>query len=107
MADFSKLDSLGRSEQHSEANKEKNISTEYNSIEMEKNALLKQRKAWADYQENIKRSGMLRADILKGIQSKRDPVDVLLIACECISRMTDDKVYFKQAERDIKKNYKG
>lgn len=107
MADFSKLDTLGQHKRHSEADKPKNKSIEYNSIEMEKDALRKQRQAWADYQENIKRSGMLRADVLKGIQSKKDPADVLLIACECISRMTDDKVYFNQAEKDIKKYYKG
>ena len=57
------------------------------------------------YQDNIKRSGDLRAEILRGIKSGESTPTLLLKAVECISNMTGDKLFYTQAEKDIKAIY--
>lgn len=59
----------------------------------------------ADYQDNIKRAGSLRADILKGIQAGEDTAILLLKACEAIAKMTGDETYYRQAEKSIQTAY--
>lgn len=54
------------------------------------------------YQHNIKESGGLRADILKGTKAGEPPVALLLKAVKCISLMTGDTVFYSQLEGDIK-----
>lgn len=65
------------------------------------------RKLCAEFQENIKRAGTLRNDILIGIQSGEELVKILLTALECISLMTNNKSFFEQAAEDIDIVYKG
>lgn len=54
-----------------------------------------------EYQENIRRAGNLRADILKGLKTGQDPLRLLLQAAECISAMTGDTVFYQQVKGDI------
>lgn len=61
--------------------------------------------AYRAYQDNIKRSGDLRAEILRGIKSGESTPTLLLKAVECISNMTGDKLFYTQAEKDIKAIY--
>ena len=61
--------------------------------------------AYKAYQDNIKRSGELRAEILRGIKSGESTPILLLKAVECISNMTGDKLFYTQAEKDIKAIY--
>lgn len=61
--------------------------------------------AYKAYQDNIKRSGELRAEILRGIKSGEPTPTLLLKAVECISNMTGDKLFYTQAEKDIKAIY--
>lgn len=61
--------------------------------------------AYKAYQDNIKRSGDLRAEILRGIKSGESTPTLLLKAVECISNMTGDKLFYTQAEKDIKAIY--
>lgn len=61
--------------------------------------------AYKAYQDNIKRSGELRAEILRGIKSGEPTPILLLKAIECISNMTGDKLFYTQAEKDIKAIY--
>lgn len=61
--------------------------------------------AYKAYQDNIKRSGELRAEILRGIKSGEPTPTLLLKAVECISNMTGDKIFYTQAEKDIKAIY--
>ena len=55
----------------------------------------------ADYQDNIKRAGSLRAEVLKGIQAGEDATAVLLKACDVIAKMTGDETYYRTAEANI------
>ena len=57
------------------------------------------------YQENIKRSGQLQADILKGVQAGTDIYSLFLKAVKAISLMTSNTAFYSQIEADIKNIY--
>ena len=57
------------------------------------------------YQENIKRSGQLQTDILKGVQAGEDIYSLFLKACKAISLMTANTVFYSQLEGDIRAIY--
>ena len=57
------------------------------------------------YQENIKRSGQLQTDILKGVQAGEDIYSLFLKAVQAISCMTSNKTFYSQLEEDIKTIY--
>lgn len=63
------------------------------------------REIYRQQQENIRRAGKLRTEILKGIQAKEEPLALLLKAVECISFMTGDTVIYQQCQKDIAKTY--
>lgn len=70
-------------------------------LDQEKQERERTREMYATYQENIKRAGSLRADLLKGIQRGEDPLALLLKAVECISLMTGDTVIYEQGKADM------
>ena len=70
-------------------------------LDAEKQERERMREMYSTYQDNIKRAGSLRADILKGIQRGEDPLALLLKAVECISLMTGDTVIYEQSKEDI------
>ena len=57
------------------------------------------------YQENTRKAGQAKADILKGLQAGEDIHTLFLQACECISAMTGEDVFKEQAAEYIKKVY--
>lgn len=57
------------------------------------------------YQENIKRSGQLQTDILKGAKAGEDIYGLFLKAVQAISLMTANKAFYSQLEEDIKTIY--
>lgn len=57
------------------------------------------------YQQNIKRAGTLRSEILKGLRAGEDPRAILLKAVECISLMTGDVVIYAQSKKDLIEKY--
>lgn len=61
--------------------------------------------AYKTYQDNIRKSGSLRTDILKGVQAGEPAQKLLLKAVECISRMTGDTLFYSQIEKDLKAIY--
>lgn len=61
--------------------------------------------AYKEYQSNIRKSGSLRTDILKGVQAGEPAQKLLLKAVECISRMTGDTLFYSQIEKDLKAIY--
>ena len=65
----------------------------------------KLREVYRQQQENIKRAGTLRTEILKGVQAKEEPLALLLKAVQCIGLMTGDTVIYRQCEKDIAKAY--
>ena len=48
------------------------------------------RAAYAQYQESIRQAGHLRAEILKGLESGTGADKLLLLAMECIGRITGE-----------------
>lgn len=57
------------------------------------------------YQENIKRSGQLQTDILKGARAGEDICSLFLKAVQAISLMTSNTVFYSQLEEDIRAIY--
>lgn len=57
------------------------------------------------YQENIKTSGQLQTDILKGVQAGTDIYSLFLKAVKAISLMTSNTAFYSQIETDIKNIY--
>lgn len=53
------------------------------------------------YQENIKRSGQLQTDILRGVQAGEDIYSLFLKAVQAISCMTSNKTFYSQVEADL------
>lgn len=56
---------------------------------------------YREYQENIRRAGSLKADILKGSKDGEPLEDLLLKAVKCISLMTADDLFAKLIEKDL------
>ena len=117
MLDFTALDSIPEKKKkkdfselldHEEGNytpkPEKPATGEINAfiaLDQEQRDRAKLREAYSTYQENIKRAGMIRAEILKGIKQGEEPLDLLLKAVECISLMTGDSHIYSQSKADI------
>ena len=56
-------------------------------------------------QDNIKASGTLRTDIIKGARAGESITALFLSAVKCISLMTGDTVFYSQIEADVKAIY--
>ena len=63
------------------------------------------RQMYGTCQDNIKKAGELRSDILKGIQQGENSYTLLLQAIECISKMTGESLFYTQSKEDIKAIY--
>lgn len=63
------------------------------------------REAYGEYQKNIRLSGSLRTEILKGARAGESTQLLLLKAVECISCMTGDKLFYEQVRKDLKLIY--
>lgn len=61
----------------------------------------KLREIYSTQQDNIRKAGSLRADILKGMKRGEEPTALLLKAMECISYMTGDATIYAQSKADI------
>ena len=58
---------------------------------------------YAQYQEDIRVSGMLRSEILKGLQVGEEIVSLFKKACECIGKMTGDMLFPQLCRREVEK----
>lgn len=85
--------------------KSKDKPKQYLMIEKEKGAHENAARVYREYQDNTIKSGMLKSEILKGIQLGQDPYNLLLKAIECISLMTGNPHYYKQAKDDLQAIY--
>lgn len=56
----------------------------------------------AEMQGNIRRSGDLRQNILKGLEAGADAQTLFLMAAECIAAMTGDTAFYTQCKRQQK-----
>lgn len=70
-------------------------------LDREKEERARLREMYSTYQENIRRAGSCRSDILKGVKKGEAPLALLLKALECISLMTGDTVILEQGKADI------
>lgn len=59
------------------------------------------REVYRAHQDAIRRAGILRADITKGIQAAESPHTLLLKAIECISLMTGDSLFHSQNKANM------
>ncbi|MCL2677318.1 MAG: hypothetical protein FWE43_04610 [Streptococcaceae bacterium] len=57
---------------------------------------------YQEYQDNIKKSGHLNTEILKGIQTGEPLPFLFLKAIESIGLMTGDKLFLSQVEKYLK-----
>jgi len=57
---------------------------------------------YREYQKNIRKAGMLRADIVKGVAAGDDALVLLLMACECIGYMTGDSAFSSIMRKRLK-----
>lgn len=57
------------------------------------------------YQQNIKLSGQLQTEILKGLKAGQDTTDLFLKACKAIALMVNNPLFYEQAEKDLKAIY--
>lgn len=64
-------------------------------LERLQSAATRYREAYKEYQDNIKKSEVLRAQITKGAKAGEDPANLLLQAVECIAAMTGDPYYLE------------
>lgn len=64
------------------------------AAERRKQDLQRYREAYKEYQDNIKRAGMLREEITLGARAGTNPATLLLQAVECIAAMTGEAYYF-------------
>ena len=60
---------------------------------------------YREYQENIKLSGQLQTDILKGVKRGESIYSLFLMAVQAISLMTSNTVFYNQLKSDIKAIY--
>ena len=60
---------------------------------------------YREYQKNIKLSGQLQTDILKGVKRGEDIYSLFLKAVKAISLMTSNTVFYSQLEGDIRAIY--
>lgn len=58
-----------------------------------------------EYQENIKRSGQLQAEILKGVKAGESVYKLFLKAVKAISLMTSNSLFYSQIESDTRAIY--
>ena len=58
-------------------------------------------RVYSEYQENIKRSGQLQTEILKGARAGEDPYSLLLKAVDAIARMTSNPLFYEQVRADL------
>lgn len=85
-----------------EQNKPKKIDTGSDNLILERQAKEQQKKTefhaaiMKEYQENIRRSQHIRAEINKDIKQGKDPKAILIKAIECISLLTGDKLFYNQ-----------
>ena len=61
--------------------------------------------AYQTYQQNIKTSGQLQSEILKGIKQGESVYNLFLKAAKAISLMTANTLFYSQLEADIKVIY--
>ena len=72
-------------------------------LERLQSAAARYREAYKEYQDNIKKSEVLRAQITKGAKAGEDPANLLLQAVECIAAMTGDPYYLENFKAIIGK----
>lgn len=107
MVDTSALFALGEDESGADPEREELSKTAENALTQEQHERQIVRKAYKEYQDNIKRSGTLRAEVIKGAQAGADPEELLLKAVDCIGCMTGDSTYIEQFKSAVKRSKGG
>lgn len=62
-------------------------------------------KIYRKYQENIKKSELLQGELLKGVIAG-EPIEILFLkACEVISVLTNNKLFYSEVKQNVKTVY--
>ena len=100
--DFTALESISTERDYTEPLVEGNLAIKpLYRLEREKQEREHTRQMYSTYQQNIKKAGNLRGDILKGLKQGEDPLALLLKAIACISLMTGDTLILTQSKEDL------
>lgn len=98
--DLKRLTAKNRSPQREQT--QQTEETAFISLKRQQEEHNRLRKAYSDYQENIKKAGSIRSEILKGVRTGEDIHTLFLKAVKCISCMTGEKLFYEQIESDLK-----
>lgn len=82
----------------SESKQAENLPKHYVKIDRQREAIAQ---ICRQQQENIRAAGDLRVKITKGIQAGEDPYKLLLMALDCVSRMTGDRAFYEQNKAQL------
>lgn len=97
------------SDDNTRVSDKKGVQAEYKPLLMQQQRERAEREqaraVYATYQDNIKLSGQLQTEILKGVKAGTDITDLFLKACKAISLMTSNSVFYTQTEADLKAIY--
>ena len=102
--DFTALNGMAFEEPDTEA-KEEAGGAWHRRIDREKEDRAKATQMYKAYQNNIKKAGGIRTEIIKGLNAGEDPLDLLLKAVECISLLTGDTAIYTQGRETIQAVY--
>jgi hypothetical protein len=73
------------------------------SIDSINESLDQARAAFKHYQDNIKRSELLRSQINQGITNKDPHYNLLMLSLECIASMTGDEIFYTENKKKLER----
>jgi len=103
--DLETPDNMNDSQNMSNIKTKKHKRNIYNPVAAQREAEAKQMEVWTAYQEAIVKAGQLTSDITKGIQTGEKIESLFLKAIECISLITDDKLFYALNKNNLKNIY--
>ena len=101
--DFSGLNGLKNSNPKRNPQLQQKESVALSYLDKEQEVYENAKKAYKEYQEAIIKAGSLRSEIMKGVKNREDITALFLKAVECISVMTDDKLFYSEIKKNIEK----
>lgn len=84
--------------EHTDANMER---IEPNMITLSESKYNHAYEVYRQYQENILKAQQIRTEILKGLDAGTPDRELLLKACEALSRMTGDRVFLELVQKKM------
>ena len=99
--DFKALDGLSGAERDFASGPEQTAPTLEREAQREADARQRAAAVYRTYQENIKATELLQAEILKGIKAHEDIYTLFLKASKALSLTISNREFYKQIEREL------